>query len=105
MGEEIVLTVQGQVLLVLVQAGEGLHHTFKARMVVDIHGLQEKVLFAGIQNLLIRDNDQTHKTTVVVQMTVLLTNQPNVCGAGEPIIVVFVKNMIGGKAPHAPSVA
>ena len=57
MGEEMVLTVQGQVLLVLVQAGEGLHHFFKARMVVDIHGVQEKVLFAGIQNLLIRNND------------------------------------------------
>ena len=57
MGEEMVLTDQGQVLLVLVQAGEGLHHFFKARMVVDIHGVQEKVLFAGIQNLLIRDND------------------------------------------------
>ena len=95
----------GQVLLVLVRPGGGLLHSFKARMVKDIHGAQEKLLFAGIQNLLIQDKNRTHRIPVVVQVTVVLTKQSNVCDAGEPIIAVFVKNTNGGKARRATNAA
>ena len=105
MGEEMVLLVPGQVPLVLVQAGDDLSHHFKAQMVVDMYGLQEELLFAGIQNLLTRDNSLTRKTTVVVKTrTILLTLHPNVCAVGEPMVAVFVRNIHGGKVPRANSV-
>ena len=104
-GEEMGLMDHGQVLLVLVRAGGGLLHSFKARMVKDILGALEKLLFAGIQNLLIQDKNRTHRIPVVVQVTVVLTKQSNVCDAGEPIIAVFVKNTNGGKARRATNAA
>ena len=105
MGEEMVILIPDQVPLVLVQAGDDLSHHFKAQMVVDMYGLQEELLFAGIQNLLTRDNSLTRKTTVVVKTrTILLTLHPNVCAVGEPMVAVFVQNTHGGKVPRANSV-
>ena len=104
-GEEMGLMDHGQVLLVMVRAGGGLLHSFKARMVENILGAREKLLFAGIQNLLVQDKNRTHRIPVVVQVTVVLTKQSNVCDAGEPIIAVFVKNTNGGKDRRATNAA
>ena len=104
-GEEMGILDHGQVLLVMVRAGGGLLHSLEARMVENILGALEKLLFAGIQNLLVQDKNRTHRILVVVQVTVVLTKQSNVCDVGGPIIAVFVKNMNGGKDHRATNAA
>ena len=104
-GEEMGLMDHGQVLLVLVRAGGGLLHSLEARMVENILGALEKLLFAGILNLLVQDKNRTRRILVVVRVTVVPTRQSNVCDVGEPIIAVFVKNMNGGKDHRATNAA
>ena len=104
-GEEMGILDHGQVLLVMVRAGGGLLHSLEARMVENILGALEKLLFAGIQNLLVQDKNRTHRILVVVRVTVVLTKQSNVCDVGGPIIAVFVKNMNGGKDHRATNAA
>ena len=104
-GEEMGLMDHGQVLLVMVRTGGGLLHSLEAQMVENILGALEKLLFAGIQNLLVQDKNRTHRILVVVRVTVVLTKQSNVCDVGEPIIAVFVKNMNGGKDHRATNAA
>ena len=104
-GEEMGLMDHGQVLLVMVRAGGGLLHSLEARMVENILGALEKLLFAGIQNLLVQDKNRTHRILVVVRVTVVLTNQSNAYDVEGPIMQVFVKNMIGGKDLRATNVA
>ena len=104
-GEEMGILDHGQVLLVMVRAGGGLLHSLEARMVENILGALEKLLFAGIQNLLVQDKNRTHRILVVVRVTVVLTKQSNAYDVGGPIIAVFVKNMNGGKDHRATNAA